>query len=171
MPLARPDPSDIGWWGDASTSFGIGIVIGSFWAVWKWAPGFKIGPNHLHDIGWAEAVAVELGLRLAIHLKLFHSSDHSARSFLAHSDNLGVVTVIRKGRSRSRETNLILKQIYRMLAQERITLIPSWVSTRQNIADALSRGDVADFLAQFPSSAHRVSIALPDHLADKLVSW
>lgn len=67
IPLCSPHLSDIGWWGDASTSFGIGVVIGRFWAVWRWAPGFLVGPCRAFDIGWAEAVAVELGLRLALH--------------------------------------------------------------------------------------------------------
>lgn len=68
IPLCSPHPQDIGWWGDASTSFGIGVVIGRFWAVWRWAPDFRVGPKCAFDIGWAEAVAVELGLRMALHL-------------------------------------------------------------------------------------------------------
>jgi hypothetical protein len=31
---------DLYGWGDASTSFGVGIVVGEFFAVWKYAPGF-----------------------------------------------------------------------------------------------------------------------------------
>lgn len=40
--------------------------MSQFWAVWKWAPGFKVGTGREFDIGWAEAVAIELGLRIAI---------------------------------------------------------------------------------------------------------
>jgi hypothetical protein len=36
IPLAPAAHIDLQWWGDASTSFGIGIIIGSYWAVWKW---------------------------------------------------------------------------------------------------------------------------------------
>ena len=57
--------ADIDWWGDASTSFGIGVVVGEFFAIWKYTPGFQVGPKRAFDIGWAEAVAMELGLRLA----------------------------------------------------------------------------------------------------------
>lgn len=74
IPITDPSPIDIGWWGDASTSFGIGIVIQSRWAVWRWSPGFRVGPNRAFDIGWAEAVAVELGLRVAIHLGILSVS-------------------------------------------------------------------------------------------------
>ena len=44
MPLAPPQLFNLNWWGDTSSSFGIGVTVGSFWAVWKWAPGFKVGP-------------------------------------------------------------------------------------------------------------------------------
>lgn len=80
VPLANPSPVDIGWWGDASSSFGIGIVIQGHWAVWCWAPHFKVGPSHAFDIGWAEAVAVELGLRAALHLGIFVSSAPPSQS-------------------------------------------------------------------------------------------
>jgi hypothetical protein len=61
-PLASPEPVDLGWWGDVSTLFRIGMVVNGCWAIWKWAPGFRVGAELEHDIGWAEAVAVELGL-------------------------------------------------------------------------------------------------------------
>jgi hypothetical protein len=80
VPLASPSPVDIGWWGDASTSFGISIVIQGHWAIWWWAPHFKVGLSHAFDIGWAEAVAVELGLRAALHLGIFVSSSPPSQS-------------------------------------------------------------------------------------------
>ncbi|TFY54469.1 hypothetical protein EVJ58_g8845 [Rhodofomes roseus] len=66
VPLRAYKPYDLGWWGDASTSFGVGVVVGECWAVWRWAPGFKVGPGEALDIGWAEAVAVKLGLHMVI---------------------------------------------------------------------------------------------------------
>ncbi|KAG1764995.1 hypothetical protein EDD22DRAFT_775474, partial [Suillus occidentalis] len=69
-PLHTQHPVNLQWWGDASTSFGIGIVIGQHWAAWKWKEGFQVGPGCKHNIGWAKATAVELGLRLALHLGL-----------------------------------------------------------------------------------------------------
>lgn len=73
IPITDPSPVDIGWWGDASTSFGIGVVIQKHWAVWHWAAGFKVGPKWDFDIGWAEATAVELGLHLALHLSIYNT--------------------------------------------------------------------------------------------------
>lgn len=171
LPLASPEIVDIQWWGDASSSFGIGITIGKFWAVWKWAPGFKVGPGCEFDIGWAEAVAIELGLRIAVDLGLLKSLDPARSRFLVRSDNTGVVAVTNKGRSRSRATNRILKEIYLLQAQQGIRLHTEYVSTRVNISDALSRGDVAGFLAGFPSVNTQASIDLPKHLAGKLIPW
>jgi hypothetical protein len=168
VPLASPSPVDLGWWGDASTSFGIGIVLGKFWAVGKWAPGFQVGPHQTFTIGWAEAVAVELALRLALQLDLFIG--RANHSFLVRSDNEGVVTVLSKGRSRCRETNRILKQVYLLQARSNILLHPVHVPSKLNIADALSRGDISGFLRAFPAAQHHCSLPIPDHLVGKLIS-
>jgi hypothetical protein len=42
-PLRTQHPIDLQWWGDASTSFGVGIIIGQHWAAWKWKDGFCQG--------------------------------------------------------------------------------------------------------------------------------
>jgi hypothetical protein len=39
-PLRTQHPIDLQWWGDASTSFGVGVIIGQHWAAWKWKDGF-----------------------------------------------------------------------------------------------------------------------------------
>ncbi|KAF5382385.1 hypothetical protein D9757_009774 [Collybiopsis confluens] len=98
MPLVSPGPIDLGWWGDASSSYGVAIVVGDYWAVWTWAPGFKVGPKCEFDILWAETVAVELALQAVIHLGL-HVSKPKWSTFRLRSDNLGVVGCLRKGRS------------------------------------------------------------------------
>lgn len=170
-PLASSALVDIQWWGDASSSFGIGIAIGHYWAVWRWAPGFKVGPKQAFDIGWAEAVAVELGLRIALAYGLLVSSSPARSQFLVRSDNSGIVAVTNKGRSRSTETNRILKHVYRLQAQHGVRIHAEYVSTRINISDALSRGDVKGFLAGFPSVTTQASVTLPEHLVGKLIPW
>ena len=170
-PLAPPTPVDIQWWGDASSFFGIGISLSHYWAVWKWAPGFKVGPRQDFDIGWAEAVAIELGLRLALELGLLGIANQRGHSFLVRSDNAGVVVVTNKGRSRSRETNKILKHIYLLQAEQQIRLKSVHVTSRENISDALSRGAIDEFLKGFPDVNTQASISLPSHLSDKLISW
>ena len=169
MPLASPQPLDLQWWGDASTSFGIGIAIGCYWAVWKWAPGFKVGPRQDYDIGWAEAVAIELGLRLAISIDFLSKGKVKGHTFLVRSDNSGIVSLTNKGRSRSRETNKILKHIYLLQAQHQIRIKSVHVTSRDNISDALLHGAIKEFLSGFPSVNIQASIPLPSHLSNKLI--
>ena len=168
MPLSLPDPIDLDWWGDASTSFGIGVVINSHWAVWQWAPGFTPAAGSTFDIGWAEAVAVELGVRLLVHLGLHLNVTH--RRFLVRSDNQGVVEMIKKGRCRSQQSNEILKSIHHLLADFRFSIASVYVPSRLNISDALSRGNIPAFLQGFPKAASKVSLPLPPHLSSKLLS-
>jgi len=73
IPLAPSQLLDLQWWGDASMSFGIGITIGCYWAIWKWALNFKVGLHQEYNIGWAEAVVVELSLHLTFSLDLISS--------------------------------------------------------------------------------------------------
>ena len=170
MPLAPSVPVDLSWWGNASTSFGIRIVLGPHWAVWKWAPGFSVGPQRAHNIGWAEAVAVELGLRIAISLHFLSSSMVGGLTFLVRSDNAGIVSVMNKGCSHSWESNKILKHVYLLQAQHQIQLRMVHVTSWNNISDALSRGAVSKFPANFPVVNSQVSVMLPDHLVGKLIS-
>lgn len=92
------------------------------------------------------------------------------QSFLVRSDNAGIVAVTNKGRSRSAATNAILKQIFALQAKNSVRIHTEYVPSRENIADALSRGDIASFLAGFPLAAQQVSFPLPDHLIGKLTS-
>jgi hypothetical protein len=165
LPLATPDPIDIGWWGDASTSFGVGVVVGHIWGVWTWAPGVIVGPGHELHIGWAEAVAVELGLLLAEEGRRFEDGTRRISRVRVRSDNAGVVAVVNKGRARDRVTNDVLKRTYTSLARLGVTLAAEHVPGVINVADALSRGDVAGFLAAFPAARTRTSIKLPPALA------
>ena len=128
-----------------------------------------MGSHQELDIGWAEAVAVKLGLHLALHEGLVSATSHAGQSLLVRSDNQGVVAVINGGRSRSRNTNSVLKHIYKLLSRSQLTLYSVYVLSRANISDALSRGDVAGFLAGFPSAVIHSTCPLPLHLADKLI--
>jgi hypothetical protein len=87
VPLMEPAPLDIGWSGDASSSFGIGVIIGSLSAVWKWAPGIRVGPKQQFDISWAEAVSVYLGLLLVASEGMADCT--KGWTLLVRSDNTG----------------------------------------------------------------------------------
>ena len=157
-------PRDLDWWGDASTFFGIGITVSSLWAVWRWADRVSIGSRKHFNIGWAEAVAVELALLVAITEKVLVPGH-----FLVCSDNEGVVSVLNKGRSRSHNTNKVLKRIYSSLALHNLHISAIYIPSRSNVTDALSRGDIKAFLLGFPKAQHRAHIPLPAHLSQLLV--
>jgi len=63
-PLPLHDPKAFS---DASSSFGIAIVIGQYWRAWTLKPGWNT-LNRERDIGWAEAVGFEFLIRYLIHL-------------------------------------------------------------------------------------------------------
>ena len=152
----RPDPIDLNWWGDASTSFGIGVTIGTYWAVWTWTPCFSPGPSSAFNIGWAEAVAVELGVRLLLSLNLHHHP--FGRRFLVRSDNAGVVELISKGRYWTEESNSVLKNIHHLLTEAQISIKTTHIQSRFNVPDALSWGDIPSFLNNFPGASTQITL-------------
>ena len=86
------------------------------------------------NIGWAEMVAIELGLLFAIH------QGHSDIHFIIKSDNQGVIHAIEGGKSRSLEQNAVLQCIISLLAHYRIWISSSYVPSVDNLADLPSRG-------------------------------
>jgi hypothetical protein len=56
---SRGDVQDLDLWVDASTDWGIGLVMGSRWDAWTLKEGWK---GQGQDIGWLEAIAVELAV-------------------------------------------------------------------------------------------------------------
>ena len=95
--MSPAEPVDINWWGDTSTSFRVGLVIGRLWGVWKWAPGFTVGPKQKFDIGWAEAIIVEISLQVTLKYSLIDQLNGA--NYLVHSDNIRIVTITNKGQS------------------------------------------------------------------------
>lgn len=87
---------------DTSTSFGIGFLFNSHWLAWQLLPGWQ---RDNCDIGWAEMVAIDLGLRT-----LIHSGLHDCH-LVFHSDNQGVVGALHASRSRNSAQNEILHHI------------------------------------------------------------
>ena len=130
--LSKPPAiSPIGFWVDASSSWGIGVVFNGQWDFWKFRPGWaKDGRN----IGWAEMISIELGLLVAIH------QGFSDTHFVVNSDNQGVIHAIEGGKSRSPEQNTVLQRITSLLAQYRIWISSNYVPSVDNLADLPSRG-------------------------------
>ena len=142
--LARPPPaSQVEFWVDASSSWGIGVVFDGVWDFWRLRPGWdRDGRN----IGWAEMVAIELGLMFAVH------RGHSDIHFIIKSDNQGVIYAISGGKSRSPEQNLVLQRITTFLSHHKIWVSSSYVPSLDNLADLPSRGLPVPGYSRAPSS-------------------
>jgi hypothetical protein len=131
-----PVASDIEFWVDASTSWGIGVVFKGTWQSWRLKEGWK---EDGRDIGWAEMIAIELGLRLAV--AMGYRNIH----FIVKSDNMGVIGALDGGRSRNREQNSALQRIVAIMRQHGFWMTSLYVQSARNIADRPSRGLPAVF--------------------------
>ena len=171
LPLEDTAPLDVGWWGDASTSFGIGVVISASRGIWKWSSPDLEGLNTDVSIDWAEAAAVLMGLCMLLHERVLRNHPPSRRTILVHSDNAAVVWVINRGRARNQHLNAILQTIYMRLAETGLWLVAEHTPGVGNIADPLLRGQVESFLSQFPSAGAQTTTPIPDALQAFLVAW
>lgn len=134
-----PDPVEwnVGWVGDASSDFGIGIIIGKKWAQFKWKPGWNIPLDQPHrSIAWAETVAVRLGLLMASETLTL-----AGRKISVLSDNTTTNGVARNFRSRDFWVNQEWKLIQTMLVTIDCSLALHYVKSADNEADRLSRGE------------------------------
>ena len=139
--VPRPPISDFNIWVDASTDWGIGLLFNNTWDAWHTLPAWK-APGR--DIGWLEAVAVELIIIL------MHETHFSHLNVLIRSDNEGVIGAFRKGWSRNQETNLCIRRSEALLEQCDLSISLIYVETSINLADPISRGIL-------PSLEHRLT--------------
>ena len=127
---------NLGWVGDASSKYGIGVIIGQRWAQFRWREGWQhplSGPNR--SIAWAETVAVRLGLIMA-------SSLHElpGRTISVLSDNTTTNGAAINFRSRDYWVNEEWKVVQTMLIGLDCNLSLHYVKSADNEADKLSRG-------------------------------
>jgi hypothetical protein len=159
--ISRPIPgpahvTDRAAFSDASSGVGIGIVIGNQWRAWRLIPGWKADGR---DIGWAEAVGFELLARA------LSATSHPGQFFRVFGDNRGVVEGWWKGRSRNWETNKVFRRIHGLADTHQCTFITRYVTSRENPADAPSRG-------LYPPLAHLLpAISFPDSLRQFIVDF
>jgi hypothetical protein len=149
-------PSDIRWWrqllsrhhvfrpipglctlielqafSDASSEFGIGIVIRGRWRAWRLIPGWK---RDERDIGWAEGLGFELLARTV------GACSSPGEHYKLFGDNQGVVEGWWNGRSRNRQTNGVFKRVHELSTRLDCTFHTRYVPSADNPADAPSRG-------------------------------
>lgn len=155
MPVIRPPlPNDDALYVDASTDWGIGLLLNGRWLAWKFHDGWR---SEGRDIGWAEMVAVELALRSLVAI-----GRHDTHVII-HSDNQGVVHSVAAGRSRGCQQNAILRHIVHLIQTHKVWVTTTWISTHDNPADPISRGTL-------PVQGKRLTNrpAIPQHLSPYL---
>jgi len=116
---------------DASSGFGIGIVISNRWRAWRLVPGWKADGR---DIRWAEAVGFELLARTLC------AESKPGQHFRVFGDNKGVVEGWWRGRSRNWETNKVFRRVHNLADTHQCLFITRYVASRENPADGPSRG-------------------------------
>jgi hypothetical protein len=156
MPIIiPPSPHPVPIFVDASTSFVIGFWWEGRYLDWCLLDGWHADGR---DIGWAEMVAIELGLRSVI------AAGFRNAHFILRSDNQGVVGAFKAGMSRNPAQNAILRHIIFLFQEHSLWFSTVWVASEDNPADAPSRG-------VFPSSARCFAHPprIPFHLKDFVV--
>ena len=146
---------DMDIWVDASTSWGISILIDGFWDAWRLVDGWRSPSRH---IGWLEALAIEL---MALTLEAMGIRDAEV---VTCSDNTGVIDAFGKGRGRNFMINLSIRRTDLLLVDNNLSLSLHYVESKDNLADPISRGVLGPKSLQSP-----YIIALPEELHPFLV--
>lgn len=130
--MVRGPVVDMGISVDASTSWGIGIIVKERWLGLKLAPSWKVEGR---DICWLETIAVELVVYILETMGVRNSR------ILIHSDNQGTIGSMHKGRSPNYHINLSIRRTYNVLSSLFITPELEYIASALNPADPISRGE------------------------------
>lgn len=150
---------NVGWVGDASTDFGIGVIVGKVWAQFAWVEGWNTPTDRpRRSIAWAETVAVRLGLLMCRRLLPL-----AGRKLSCLSDNNTTNGAVANLRSRDFWVNHEWKIIQTMLVDLDCTVSLHYVKSADNEADKLSRG-----LDPSKSKSNCLKIDVPTDLRDLL---
>jgi uncharacterized protein YozE (UPF0346 family) len=135
-------PTEIGWVGDASTSFGIGVLIGNRWGQLRLKETWKDAePNR--TIAWLETVAIRIGIAMLSELNI----EVKGKNLVVYTDNTTTESVLNTRKSRDYHANQEWKEIQRTLLAMELDLTPRRVISVNNVADGLLRGVQAPHLA------------------------
>lgn len=158
-PLTLHDPAAFS---DASSGFGIAIVIGNRWRAWRLRKGWQT-LNGSKDIGWAEAVGFEL---LIQHIMRRQGSE---RHFRVYGDNQGVIEGWKNGRSRNSAVNAVFRRIFSLIhdSSEHYSFHPTYVASKCNPADDPSRGIYGSTEFMLPTLP--IPIALQPYIVDPFI--
>ncbi|KNF02314.1 hypothetical protein PSTG_04519 [Puccinia striiformis f. sp. tritici PST-78] len=142
--ISNPEPTNIGWVGDALTSFGIGVLIGRHWTQFQLANGWEGKTKPFRNIAWVETVAIRVGIAMVQKLGV-----RPGKNLIVFTDNTTTEGVIRNRQSNEFHLNEQWKKIQALLVELQVNLTPMRVSSEENKADGLSRGDKTGVKPEF----------------------
>lgn len=128
---------------DASTSWGIGILIDTQWFAMRLKDNWR--RDGTRDIAWLEAAALEVQLLFLAQLGFRDSH------LLIHSDNTVAIGALSKGRSPNAELNRIARRFLDLSISLSIETTIIYIESAQNPADAVSRGFLPPVAPLVPS--------------------
>ena len=132
IPILSPQPiHDFRAFSDASSSVGIGIIVGDRWRAWRFVGEWK---KDGRDIAWAEGIGFEMLVQTIV------ESGPPGLHFQVFGDNSGVVEGWANGRSRNKHVNRIFRRLHALLQNAGCQVIAHYVPSEGNPADPLSRG-------------------------------
>jgi len=137
---------------DASTSWGIGVIIDGRWKAFRLSDNWK---TEGRGICWLET----LGVEFVVHL--LEAMGISNCQVTIHSDNQGTIGSMGKGRSPNYHINLSVRRSYSVLLARSITPSLVYVASADNPADPISRGELGK-----PGDILDAAFELPEELTD-----
>jgi hypothetical protein len=133
--IKSPSPIEIEWVGDASTSFGIGVLVGHRWGQFRMKETWRNGTPS-RGIAWLETVAIRLGVLMLIELEVVKEGSN----YIVWTDNTVTESTLLSKKSRDAFVNEEWKIIQTLLIENQIDITPKEVMSKDNRADALYRG-------------------------------
>jgi hypothetical protein len=152
--ILSSQPTEVRWVGDASTSFGIGILIGHRWSQFQVKESWDLG-TPARGIAWLETIAICLGLLMLIDIGI----PIKGENYIVWTDNTVTEAVLRTKKLRDPFVNEEWKIIQSILMLHHLDLTPQRVVSAENVADGLSRGIQAPHIRET-----RVWFEIPDDL-------
>jgi hypothetical protein len=153
--VASPNPTEVGWVGDAASKYGVGVLIGKKWARLKAVKGWTEGKTGTRGIAWMETVAIRVALLLLRKLGAVRG-----KCFIVWTDNTTAKNAVHKRKTHDRHANEEWKRIQSLLIDMQIDIVAKQVASKDNRVDGLSRGKTGKH-----SYKDRVFIDVPEDLS------
>lgn len=160
--IASPEPVEVKWVGDASTSYGIGVLLGKRWLQVRMTAAWHEADEDRKHINYLETVAIRLGLLMVLAMNC-----KPGQTLIVWTDNTTAQAAITNRRSKNRAVNEEWKCIQSLLIHSQLDIVAKRVTSEDNTADKLSRGLVGDcktedrMILDIPSDLRRYFVNSP----------